>query len=222
MRAVLTGRAVDFARGRRSAIAKSPRQGRNAVGRLGVEGDEQGDTRFHGGPDKAVHAYAFEHYPDWIRELGALPVLGSAGAFGENLSTAGLTEADLCLADRLRIGTALFEVSQARQPCWKLNERFGVPGMARRVQETRRTGWYLRVVEPGSVGAGDEIVLVERPYPDWTLHRLMVLLYGAPQEPAVVREALALPLVPSWRALLERRLATGRIEDWTSRLEGPG
>ena len=157
-----------------------------------------------------------------LAHLGALPVLGSAGAFGENLSTAGLTEADLCLADRLRIGTALFEVSQARQPCWKLNERFGVPGMARRVQETRRTGWYLRVVEPGSVGAGDEIVLVERPYPDWTLHRLMVLLYGAPQEPAVVREALALPLVPSWRALLERRLATGRIEDWTSRLEGPG
>src|SRR5690606_40947646 len=67
----------------------------------------QGDTRFHGGRDKAVHAYAFEHYPDWIRELGALPVLGAAGAFGENLSTTGITEAGLCLADRLRIGTAV-------------------------------------------------------------------------------------------------------------------
>lgn len=221
VRAVLTGRAVAFARGRRSAIAKTPRPGRVAVGPLGVDGDEQGDTRFHGGPDKAVHAYAFEHYPDWIRELGALPVLGAAGAFGENLSTAGITESGLCLADRLRIGSALFEVSQARQPCWKLNERFGVADMARRVQETRRTGWYLRVIEPGSVGAGDEILLHERPHADWTLQRLMTLLYGKPQAPAVVREALALPLVPSWRSLLERRLATGRIEDWSARLDGP-
>ena len=90
---------------------------------------------------------------------------------------------------------------------------------------------FVLIIGGGKVGLntarqlmrlGHEIVLVERPYPDWTLHRLMILLYGAPQEPAVVREALALPLVPSWRALLERRLATGRIEDWTSRLEGPG
>src|SRR5690606_21427296 len=167
----------------------------------------QGDTRFHGGRDKAVHAYAFEHYPDWIRELGALPVLGAAGAFGENLSTTGITEAGLCLADRLRIGTAVFEVSQARQPCWTPNARFGVPDMARRVQDTGRAGWYLRVLEPGTVGAGDGILLLGRPHPSWSLQRLMDLLYGAPPGPAMLREAIALPLVPSWRSLLERRLA---------------
>jgi MOSC domain-containing protein YiiM len=221
VRAVLTGRATEFARGRRSGIAKAPRDGRVAVDATGLDGDEQGDTRFHGGRDKAVHAYAFEHYPDWIRELGALPVLGAAGAFGENLSTTGITEAGLCLADRLRIGTAVFEVSQARQPCWKLNERFGVPDMARRVQDTGRAGWYLRVLEPGTVGAGDGILLLGRPHPSWSLQRLMDLLYGAPPGPAMLREAIALPLVPSWRSLLERRLATGRIEDWSSRLQGP-
>ncbi len=221
VRVVLTGRAVEFARGRKSAIAKTPRDGRVAVGRLGLEGDEQGDTRFHGGPDKAVHAYAFEHYRDWIRELGELPVLAAAGAFGENLGTVGITEGGLCLADRLRIGTCVLEISQARQPSWKLNERFEVPDMARRDQETRRAGWYMRVLEPGAVAAGDDIVLLARPHPAWSLLRLMALLYGTPPGPEALREALALPLVPSWRALIERRLATGRVEDWGGRLEGP-
>lgn len=221
VRAVLAGRAVAFARGRRSAIAKTPRPGRVAVGPDGLDGDEQGDTRFHGGPDKAVHVYAFEHYPAWAGDLGDLPVLAAAGAFGENLSTCGITEAGLCLGDRLRIGSAVFEISQARQPCWKLNERFGVPDMARRVQDTRRTGWYLRVLEAGSVAAGDDILLSGRPHPAWSLLRLMALLYGQPSGPGVLREALELPLVPSWRALVERRLATGTIEDWGARLDGP-
>src|SRR5690606_22290800 len=221
VREVLTGPAVEFARGRRSAIAKTARSGPVAVGPRGLAGDEQGDTRFHGGPDQAIHAYAFEHYADWTRQLGERPVLAAAGAFGENLSTAGVTEAGLCLADRLRIGTAMLEVSQARQPCWKLNERFGVPDMARRVQQTRRTGWYLRVVEPGSVAAGDEILLLARPHASWSLLRLMALLYGRPTGPEGLREALELPLVPSWRALVERRLATGMIEDWGARLDGP-
>lgn len=221
VREVLTGRAVDFARGRKSAIAKTPRAGRVAVGPLGLEDDEQGDTRFHGGPDKAVHVYAFEHYPGWRRELGDLPVLAAAGAFGENLSTASATEADLCLADRLRIGTGVFEVSQARQPCWKLNERFAVPDMARRVQDSQRTGWYLRVLEAGHVGAGDGILLLERPHAAWPLSRLMDLLYRPPSAPGVLRDALGLPLVPSWRALIERRLATGKTEDWGARLDGP-
>src|SRR5690606_4702102 len=142
-----------------------------------------------------------------------LPVLAAAGAFGENLSTTGITEAGLCLADRLRIGSCVLEVSQARQPCWKLNERFGVPDMSRRVQDSRRTGWYLRVLEAGHVGAGDEILLLARPHAGWSLTRLMDLLYRPASAPGLLREALELPLVPSWRTLLERRLATGAVED---------
>src|SRR5690606_5500797 len=128
IQAVLTGRAVAYTRpGSRSAIAKQLRAGRIHVGFDGLDGDEQGDTRFHGGPDKAVHLYAFEHYAQWIDEIGKRPVLGAPGAFGENLSTLGLTEETLCFGDELRVGSALLQISQARQPCWKLNDRFGVP-----------------------------------------------------------------------------------------------
>ncbi len=90
----------------------------------------------------------------------------------KNLSSAGLTEADVCLGDRFALGTAVVEVSQLRQPCWKLSDRFGVRELARRVQETGRTGWYYRVLQPGSVAAGDLLTLQARPYPQWTLSRL--------------------------------------------------
>ena len=158
--AVLTGRAVDYTRpGSRSAIAKQPVPGPVAVGTEGLHGDEQGDRRVHGGPDKAIHHYPREHYAAWRGEIGAHPLLDGPGAFGENISTTGLVEADLCLGDRLRLGTATVEVSQGRQPCWKLSDRFGVPDMARRVQDSGRSGWYYRVVEPGLVQAGDVTAL---------------------------------------------------------------
>ena len=155
--AVLRGRAVPCTRpdgspGGRSAIAKQPVAGPVQVGPEGLEGDEQGDRRVHGGPDKAVHQYALEHYAAWRADLGALPVLDAPGAFGENLASAGVTEATLCWGDRVRIGSVLLEVAQSRQPCWKLNLRFGHKDMARRLQDTGRTGWYWRVLEPGQQG----------------------------------------------------------------------
>src|SRR5690606_16433169 len=116
-----------------SAIDKRPLEGAVRIDELGVAGDEQGDTRVHGGVDKAVHHYPFEHYATWRAELGELPALASPGAFGENISTRGLDEATVCLGDRFALGTAVLEVSQGRQPCWKLNDRFGVKDMARRV-----------------------------------------------------------------------------------------
>src|SRR5690606_27022821 len=154
-------------------------------------------------------------------ELGALPVLESRGAFGENLSGSGLTEDEVCIGDRYTLGQALLEVSQGRQPCWKLNDRFGVRDMARRVQDSGRTGWYYRVLRRGGARAGDRLVLVERPCPAWPLRRLMRLLADRVLEPEQLEEALRLPLVPSWRTLLERRLASSRVEDWTRRIEGP-
>lgn len=219
--AVLTGLAVPFSRGRASAIAKRSREGPVAVGRLGFDGDEQGDRRFHGGADKAVLGYAWEHYRSWRDELGPLPLLDEAGAFGENLSTEGIDEEGLCLGDRLRVGSAVLEVSQARQPCWKLNDRFGDAGMARRVQRSRRTGWYCRVLRAGSVSAGDDIELVARPHEEWPLTRLMALLHDGQVPTGALRAALGLPLVASWRARIERRLDTGVLEDSTSRLDGP-
>lgn len=219
--AVLTGRAVSYTRpGTRSAIAKDVRRGSVAVGTEGLDGDEQGDRRYHGGPDKAVHLYAVEHYAHWIEGLGQLPVLTMPGAFGENLSTSGITEEDVRLGDQFRIGSVLMEVSQGRQPCWKLNDRFGVRDMARRVQRSLRTGWYCRVMTLGSLSFEDDIELIARPYPEWPLSRLAKLLYHREVGSAELREALALPLVSSWYRAIERRLSTGKTEDWRARLDG--
>lgn len=220
--AVLTGRAVDYTRpGSRSAIDKRAVEGPVRIGPEGLAGDEQGDRRVHGGPDKAIHHYPRDHYASWQGEVGAHALLQAAGAFGENISTAGITEADICLGDRLRLGSALVEVSQARQPCWKLSDRFGIADMARRVQDSGRSGWYYRVLETGTVQAGDTLVLVDRPHPHWPLPRLSELLYRRTLDRDELHGALALPLVPSWRKLFERRLQQGDTESWDSRLGGP-
>ena len=218
---VLRGHAVPFTRpGSRSAIAKCPVAGVVSVGTLGLEGDEQGDPRVHGGPDKAVHHYAQEHYASWRSELGPLPVLAAPGAFGENLASTGVTEQHICLGDQVRVGSVLLEVSQSRQPCWKLNDRFGVPDMAQRVQHSGRTGWYYRVLEAGTLQAGDMLTLVARPWPQWSLARVIDVLYHQPFDAAVLHALAALPLTPSWRRLVDARLARGAVEDWTSRMEG--
>lgn len=220
--AVLGGKAVPYTRpGTRSAIAKQVLAGPAAVGPAGLIGDEQGDPRAHGGPDKAVHHYAFEHYAAWRAELGALPVLGQPGAFGENLSTTGCTEGDICLGDRLRIGTVVLEVSQSRQPCWKLNDRFGRPDMARLVQQTGRTGWYYRVIESGDLQAGDAIHLIARPHPAGPLQRLLDTLYCPTLDVATLGEMLTLPVTPSWQRLVNARLARRAVEDWATRVDGP-
>ena len=220
--AVLRGRAVPYTRpGSLSAIAKTPVDGPVQVGPLGLEGDEQGDLKVHGGPDKAVHQYAQEHYGPWCNELGALPVLAGPGAFGENIASAGMSEHTVCLGDQLRVGSVLLEVSQSRQPCWKLNDRFAVPTMARRVQDSGRTGWYYRVLQPGHLQAGDALLLVARPWPEWPLARIIDVLYHQPFDAAVLQALAALPLPPSWQRMVQGRLARAQVEDWRPRLDGP-
>lgn len=143
------------------------------------------------------------------------------GAFGENLSTAGLDEATVAIGDVFRLGGALIEVSQGRQPCWKLNIRFGVADMARRVQQTGRTGWYYRVLEEGTVAAGDTLTLIERRAPDWPLARLWRILYVDVLNRDELRAMAAQPRLPvGWRAYAEKRLAAGQVEDWRPRLDG--
>ncbi|MBB4132253.1 MOSC domain-containing protein [Xanthomonas sp. 3075] len=218
---VAIGVARDFTRpGSRSAIDKRVVEGAVRIGPQGLDGDQQGDRRVHGGPDKAIHHYPRDHYAAWLADLGAHVLLETAGAFGENLSSVGLTEADVCLGDRFFLGTAVVEVSQLRQPCWKLSDRFGVRDMARRVQDTGRTGWYYRVLQAGAVAAGDMLSLQHRPHPQWTLSRLQQVLYARKVDEAAIEEVLRLPLVPSWQALFERRLQRNEIEGWGKRLDG--
>ncbi|WP_137753847.1 MOSC domain-containing protein [Sphingopyxis sp. L1A2A] len=186
-----------------SAIGKLPVADVVAVGALGLAGDEQADRTVHGGIDKAIHHYPADHYAWWRGHLGDAPLLGAPGAFGENISTIGLDETNVCLGDRFRLGTALVEVSQARQPCWKLDHRFQAKGVMATVVKTRRTGWYYRVLEPGQVGAGDTLDLIDRPWPDWPLASLFGLLIGgeAKDRPADLRALRDVPvLAETWQA----------------------
>lgn len=189
--------------------------------REGLEGDAQGDRANHGGPDKAVHHYPFEHYAAWREAIGPHRLLERPGAFGENLSTTGLGEATVALGDVFRLGGATLAVSQGRQPCFRLNLRFGRPDMARRVQESGRTGWYYRVVEEGVAAPGDALVLIDRPLPDWPLKRLLATLYSDMLNRDELAAMAALVTLPEkWRRLAARRLESGRVEDWGRRLTG--
>lgn len=221
---LLTGQAVPFGpNGEPSAIGKRRVTTTVRLTELGLAGDEQGDRRHHGGPDKALHHYPVEHYPTWCRELpGVSADRWQVGGFGENISTSGLTEDNVCLGDVFLLDKTLVQVSQARQPCWKLNVRFGLPDMARRVQDSGRTGWYYRVLETGEVSPGCELRLVERPHPDWPLARLLHHLYIDPLDGEALAAIAGLELLASgWRQLAARRLACGRVEEWSFRLDTP-
>ncbi len=207
--------------GQTSAIGKSPAPAPRRIGKVGLEGDAQADLKHHGGREKALHHYAFDHYAPWREEIGEAAPLAAPGAFGENFSTTGWTEETICLGDVIRFGSALLQVSQGRQPCFKLNLRFGLRDMALRVQRSGRTGWYYRVLEDGAAQEGDALELVERPCPEWPLSRLSRLLYRDTRDREGLTALAALPeLAESWRALARRRLETGKVENWSARLYG--
>lgn len=144
----------------RTSIWKSPREGRVRVGKLNVDGDGQSDLSVHGGPQKAVYAYPSEHYEFWRAELPDAEL--EWGAFGENLTTEGLLEPEVMMGDWIRIGSAEFEVTQPRMPCFKLGIRFGRDDMVKRFLHSGRSGFYLAVVREGDVAAGDGIEFTAR------------------------------------------------------------
>lgn len=206
---ILLGKAAPFRGEEASAIAKYPANGPITIGPLGLSGDEQADLSVHGGVDKAIHHYPHDHYASWQDELDRHELLNAPGAFGENITTTGLTEDALCIGDRFRLGTALVEVSQGRQPCWKIDHRFARRGITARVIATGRSGWYYRVIEGGQVQQGDGLVLQDRPHPEWSVAHSFHLLIGGGHrtDPAAIRALAALPvLAVSWRARAEKLL----------------
>src|SRR5271168_5224037 len=148
---------------------KAPVEGPIFVGATNLAGDGQADLKNHGGIDKAVLAYSADHYPKWREEL-RMPEM-PYGAFGENLTIAGLSEESVCIGDILRIGKVTFEVSQPRQPCWKLARRWRMHELTALVVRNGRSGWYLRVQEQGWIEAGMPVDLIDRPNPAWSIAR---------------------------------------------------
>ena len=181
-----------------SAIFKDAVTGPVRLDLTNLAGDGQADLTVHGGPDKAILAYSADHYPAWRRELG-LPEMGP-GAFGENFAVGGLAEKDVCIGDSFTVGEALVQVSQPRAPCWKLARRWKLPDLPKRVVQTGRTGWYLRVLRPGLVEAGQPMVLVERPFPRFAIARVNGAAYGSPGDRDLAPELAACPLLSQgWR-----------------------
>jgi MOSC domain-containing protein YiiM len=186
-----------------SAIWKEPVIGPIQVHRLGLEGDQVANTKVHGGPDQALLMYAAAHYLLWEAEWGREGL--GRGAFGENLTVSGLTEESVCIGDVLDIGQARLQVSQPRRPCATLARRHQVRDMIKLVQHNGRSGWYLRVLREGVLAAGDAIVLIDRPHPEWTVRRAAGTALARKEQPEQARalascEALSM----GWRDWLVR------------------
>jgi MOSC domain-containing protein YiiM len=202
--ALLTGTPVPFRGDDYSAIAKQPVTGPLRVGWVGLEGDTVADPIHHGGWDKAIHLYPQDHYPFWKARKPGHALLDAPGAFGENIASMGLTEAQLCIGDRFTLGSAVLEVSHGRQPCWKLDHRFGDKDVMATIVKTGRCGIYFRVIADGMVTAepGLRMKLIERPRPEWTVERVFRLLIGGAHrsEPAAVAELAGMSLLAeAWR-----------------------
>jgi MOSC domain-containing protein YiiM len=178
----------------RTSIWKSPVEGHVTVTSLNLEGDQQSDLSVHGGEEKAVYVYPSEHYEYWGRELPKVDL--PWGAFGENLTTAGLLERDVRIGDRIRIGSAEFLVTQPRMPCFKLGVRFGRDDMVKRFLQSGRTGFYLAVLREGEVARGNQIELVTRDDHGVTVADIVTLFSHDRNNEALLRRAVDLPALP--------------------------
>jgi MOSC domain-containing protein YiiM len=173
-----------------TAIWKHPVQGRVALRGVNLSGDDQADRTVHGGPDKAVYAYALEDTRWWTAMMGPL---GDA-PFGENLSVSGIAVSEAVIGERWAVGSTLLEVAQPRLPCFKLGLRMGDPRFLRVFAEAARPGAYLRVVQEGDIGAGDAIEIVSRPEHGVTSALVSRALL---REPELLEAALRAPELPA-------------------------
>jgi MOSC domain-containing protein YiiM len=178
----------------RTSIWKDPVSGPVRVSVTNLDGDRQSDLSVHGGREKAVYVYPSEHYEFWRNELHR-PDL-APGAFGENLTTAGILENEIRIGDRLRVGSVEFEVVQPRMPCYKLGMRFGRNDMIRRFLESGRSGLYLAVVREGTLAAADVIELVSPAEHDVTVADVAAAFATGGEDQNLLRRVMAVPTLP--------------------------
>ncbi|OAP62569.1 hypothetical protein AYL99_01796 [Fonsecaea erecta] len=215
---VRTGR-VKPAFGIQSAIFKNVRPGPIAVNKLGCDGDEHA-FELHGGPEMALLQYSTLHYHRWKEELPESAHLFAPGGFGENLVAKYANERNICIGDVLQIGTVVAQVTLPRQPCFKLNHRFQIKDMSKRSQDLFRTGWLYRILKEGTVQAGDDMVLLRRPHPEWTIAKVQHYLYHDMRNEMAMRQLIEIDELGSEaRTIFENRLRK-QYEDQEGRLTG--
>lgn len=189
-----------------TGIFKNPVEGPVAVGAVQMAGDRQADLRNHGGPDKAVYGYPWEHYAHWANALERDDF--TPGQFGENLTTEGLLESELCVGDRLRVGSVLLEVSQPRMPCFKLGIRMKLPGFPKVFLQSGLVGFYFRVLEEGSLQAGDSITLTPSAHARVSVQQISHTRFFDTQNREMIETILSNPaLAQVWRKDFEDILA---------------
>ncbi|BCU57599.1 6-hydroxyaminopurine reductase [Enterobacter kobei] len=217
---VFSGKVRDYPGSRPSAIAKVQVDGELTLTERGLKDDQQAEKKIHGGPDRALCHYPREHYAQWARDFPDQAALFVAPAFGENLSTVGLTEKNVYIGDIFRWGEALIQVTQPRSPCFKLNFHFGIPNMATLMQDRGHTGWLYRIVAGGKVFSDAPLELVSR-CSDVSVHEAGVIAWHTPFDDEQYHRLLsAAGLSVSWARTMQKRRISGRIEDSSRRLRG--
>ncbi|UQC85229.1 MOSC domain-containing protein [Colletotrichum lupini] len=196
-----------------SGIDKDLRHGPIHVSYLGLDADEH-DPTFHGGPDKAIHGYCSSHYSGWKAEHPIAADRFRPGAFGENFVTRHMNERNVCIGDVIAVGAeVVLQVSLPRQPCYKLNHRFQLKNFAPTTFKSSRTGWYYRVLKEGTVKAGDEIRLVERKWPKWTIERVQEYLHRNQTDAAMNEELASIEdMGKESRGAFQRRVAKAKAQ----------
>jgi MOSC domain-containing protein YiiM len=192
----------------RSAIFRTPVAGPVALGLRGLAGDQVADTKNHGSPNQAVCCHPLAHYVYWNEVYGlAADAELAPGAVGENWTLDGATEEDVCIGDIFAVGSAWVQVAAPRYPCSKQERKVRLPGFLQQTMAARRTGWYLRVLTPGTVQAGDALALEARPNPAVSIRRVAENILGA-FDAREAHELLAVPeLAEGWRRIIEMKLA---------------
>lgn len=217
---VFTGKIQDYAGNRPSAIAKIQVDGELKLTELGLERDQQAEKKIHGGPDRALCHYPREHYGWWAREFPMQAERFVAPAFGENLSTEGLTEENVFIGDIFRWGEALIQVTQPRSPCHKLNFHFGISDMASQMQNSGKTGWLCSVIAAGNVSTDAPLELVSR-ISDVSVQEAIAIAWHMPFDDEQYHRLLsAAGLSKSWTRTMQKRRLSGKIEDQSRRLRG--
>ncbi|GAA4282666.1 MOSC domain-containing protein [Brevibacterium daeguense] len=194
---------------------KTPHDGPVQAGTYGLDGDEQGNTKVHGGPDKAICCYPAEHYPAW--EADGIEI-GEDGFF-ENLTLSGLLEEAVHLGDVFELGSALVQVTQPRRPCTTVSARWNVADLPQLMQTTGRCGFYLRVLEPGAIAPGDTMRLKSRLSNSSSVAEVNRIMNVDRYDREGIERVLESPELPEkWRVNLTRRLVRGTVEDDSARL----